>query len=263
MIEKTASFVLPDLGNGKSVPELFASAQLDGEGLLPLQIYRLVRKFIVDLSLMPNRFISEKDVAAGLNISKTPVREAFIRLSEDGLVKVVPKSGTYVSPIDIGRAFEGYFIRCSLEMSCAARLAEMCRPEDIAALERELADQRAALNAEDYRRFYLLDTRFHEALFLAADLPNTKRFIDGVKFEVDRIRSMKMLFRIRRVEEVLAEHAAIVGAIIDRKPDDARNAAAKHFSGLNDSIQTLAKNEQFWSMFNNLHQAGKPRRRIR
>lgn len=257
------SLNMADVGNEKPVAEVLSESSLDGEGPLTQQIYRLLRKLIVEMRLVPNQFISEKDVATGLSISKTPVREAFIRLSEDGIVKVVPKSGTYVSPIDIGRAFEGYFIRSSLESSCAERLAILCRPEDIETLRGELAAQRAALDVEDYKQFYLLDNRFHEALFLAAGLPNTKRFVDSVKFEVDRIRSLKMVFRIRRVEEVLAEHTAVVDAIANRDSVTARIAAANHFAGMNESIQTLVKDEEFWSMFNLLNNSNKGGRRAR
>ncbi len=251
------------LDESKSIAEILAGSALDGTGTLTQQIYRMLRNLVVEMKLMPNRFLSEKDVAAALNVSKTPVREAFIRLAEDGVVNIVPKSGTYVSPIDIQRAYEGYFIRSSLESSCAAHLAGQATDADIAVLMQELAAQRQSLDIEDYRAFYLLDNKFHETIFLAAGLPNTKRFVDNVKFEVDRIRSFKLVMKIRRVEEVLADHTAIVNAIAARDAETARLAAMHHFAGMSENIEQFAKNESFLTMFNLISKNGRAVRRLR
>ncbi len=105
------------------VIELLAGLTLDGDGSLTQQVYVTLRRLAVELKILPNQFLSEKDVACGLRTSRTPVREAFIRLAEDGVVNVQPKSGTYVAPIDFARAEEGFFVWIALESSCAGRVA--------------------------------------------------------------------------------------------------------------------------------------------
>ncbi len=68
-----------------------------------------------DVRLLPGRALPEKEVAAILNVSKTPVREAIIRLWEEGLIKVVPQGGTFVATIEVQRYIEACFIRFRLE----------------------------------------------------------------------------------------------------------------------------------------------------
>ena len=109
-----------------SVPQALAAAQLDNDGALGGQICRALRRLAVELMLLPNQFLSENDVADAFRVSRNPVREAFIRLADDGVVRIIPKSGTYVAAVDPGRAFEGFFIWNALESSCAAQVAEKC-----------------------------------------------------------------------------------------------------------------------------------------
>ena len=99
------------------------SEGLSGEGSLVDQAYALLRKQIVSLALPPEAALVEREVASALNVSKTPVREAIIRLSREGLVQVKPKSGSYVTAISLDRFFEACFIRTQLETGCVKRLA--------------------------------------------------------------------------------------------------------------------------------------------
>ena len=92
---------------------------------LAAQIYDLLRRRIIDLSLPPEMPLAEQDVANLLQASKTPVREAMIRLSREGLVAVVPKSGSYVTPINIERYLQACFVRVQLEVGCVRRLASL------------------------------------------------------------------------------------------------------------------------------------------
>ena len=82
-----------------------------------------LRRLIVDLSLPPESALVEQEVASVLKVSKTPVREAIIRLSREGLVQVVPKSGSYVTAVRLDRYLEACFVRTQLEVGCVKRLA--------------------------------------------------------------------------------------------------------------------------------------------
>lgn len=245
----------------EDIADILAGAALDGDGTLARQIYRLLRTLIVEMRLLPNRFLPEKDVSGHLNLSKTPVREALIRLADDGMVRIFPKSGTFVAPIDIDRVYEGYFVRSSLEASCAARLAGMRTDADIARLRTELARQRDALAREEHRAFYKLDNQFHDTLFAAAGIPHSRSLIAAATFDMERIRSFRLLYRILHVNEVMAEHTAVVDAVEKRDPTLARDAMLGHFGRMNDSIETLRKDQMFWNMFHNLNRGGRPRRR--
>jgi Transcriptional regulators len=237
------------------VTELLGKAELDGDGSLTQQVYRLLRQLIVNLHLQPNQFLPEKDVAAVLDVSKTPVREAFIRLSEENLVNIVPKIGTYVAPINIKQAFKGYFIRESLESACAEALANNAPEHGLAMLQHELAAQKACIEREDNDMFYILDNQFHAAMFDAADMPTAKRLVDSAKAEVDRIKGLKSIYRFCRPEAVLyQEHLDMMEAIRNHDGRQARLEVKKHLTGMSEAIQAIVKEEKLWRLFNTINQ---------
>lgn len=252
-----------ELLDALNIQQILDKEHLDGQGTLTQQVYRLVKRLIVELRLMPNQFLSEKDVAINLEISKTPVREAFIRLSEDGMLQIVPQSGTYVAPIDIGRANEGYFVWNALESACAAQVARKRSIEDLHFLKELVEEQREALESGDYLGFYAADDRFHEAMFRIAGYPNTRNLIDTAKFEVDRVRSLKKMYRMRPVADVQEEHTGIFNAIADGDADLASKRMSIHLSRINESLVDLVRDEKLWAMFNNLNKNGRGRRRRR
>ena len=234
---------------------LFRDNKLDGEGAVTHQVYRLFHRLIVNLRLVPNQPLSVNEASEALEISKTPVRETFIRLAEDGLVNIIPKKGTFVAPINIQKAFEGYFIRISLESACADAIARNGTESDIQLLRRELDRQRQCLEQMDYDKFYILDNQFHGALYLVAGLPNTKKQVDTAKAEVDRIKGLKSIYRVCRPDEVLfREHEEIIDAIAGRDGELAQRKVEEHLTGMNDAIQAIAKEEQLWGMVNTINQ---------
>lgn len=221
------------------------------------RIYRLLRGLIVNLRLLPNQLLSINEVAESLGVSKTPVREAFIRLAEDGLVVIVPKKGTFVAPIDIQKAFEGYFIRAALESACAAALAAKRDARAVEALSAELAEQERSIDAGDNDRFYVLDNRYHATMFEVAGMSRTRRLVDSAKAEVDRIKSLKSVYRFCRPERaLLEEHAAVLDAIAAGDAEAARELTRRHLGGMNEAIQGIAKEERLWGLVKSVNRKG-------
>ncbi len=246
------------------VEQVLANASLDGDGSLTQQVYRLMWNLIVELRLLPNQYLSEKDVAVLLKVSRTPVREAFVRLAEDGLLNIRPKSGSYVSPIDTNRAYEAYLIRSSLEATCAARLAKQHDAAIVKALQNELRKQKAIAKHNDYSEFHPLDVHFHEMLFTSANLPNMKRLVDAAKFEADRIKNVRRRFSpsSRTLTTLYDEHAAIVNAIASAHAGQAAKAVVRHLSDMNAAIESIARDEKFWGMFHEINNGKKQGKRI-
>jgi DNA-binding GntR family transcriptional regulator len=107
-------------------------------------VYQDLREQIVSVALDPGSRLSENELAAGYGVSRTPVREALIRLADDGLVEVFPQLGTYVSRISVREVREAQFIREALETAALPLVAERAGPADYTRLEAVLAEQRAA-----------------------------------------------------------------------------------------------------------------------
>jgi Transcriptional regulators len=252
-----------DALNVVSVNEAFADARLDGEGALTQQIYRLLRRLIVGLTLLPNQFLSEKDVASCLAISKTPVREAFIRLAEDGIVRIVPKSGTYVAPIDIERAREGYFVRNALETSCAAQAAELANLGDVRRLRELLGQQKAIAENGGFSAFAVANDRFHSLIFEIADLPDAGLMIDAARFEIDRIQRLRDRYDRRSIEDSVAEHSGIVNAIALHDAEAARDCMERHLKKVQHAVEALAGEEEMRGVLEFLNQKRPGTRRSR
>ncbi|MCJ7688520.1 MAG: GntR family transcriptional regulator [Clostridiaceae bacterium] len=105
-------------------------------------VYQTIKENIVNLNIKPGNRISEKEISNLLNVSRTPVREAFIKLSKEGLLYVLPQRGTYISCIDLEKAEETRFIRESLERSVIKLAAENFPSELMTKLEENLKKQK-------------------------------------------------------------------------------------------------------------------------
>ncbi|MEP6342613.1 MAG: GntR family transcriptional regulator [Maricaulaceae bacterium] len=226
----------------------------EGSGLVD-QIYDLLRKRIIDLSLPPELPLPEKDVAAILDASKTPVREAIIRLSREGLVNVVPKSGSYVTPINIDRYLQAYFVRVQLESGCIKRLASMhINLEGIMRLRAIVAEQKRAMFEETYSNFFTADEKFHHTLFDLAGLPDVWHTLNSTKAEIDRVRHLKRLFGVRRSESVIREHSEIIEAVAKNDPDLANQTMLAHIGGIDDEIARVSEHPHLIKTIDDLNQ---------
>lgn len=228
---------------------------LTGEGSLVDQIYELLRRLIVNLSLPPESALVEQEVASVLKVSKTPVREAIIRLSREGLVQVVPKSGSYVTAVSLDRYLEACFVRTQLEAGCAKRLAVLgVGLADQVKLKALLTEQEEAIEQNDNARFFVLDEELHRRLFELAGLSGAWELMNVAKAEMDRVRHIKRLFGIRQPQVVVEEHRALINAIINRDPVQAEKAMMENIGAVEDEMLSISENPQLLRTIEDLNQ---------
>src|SRR5436305_654310 len=132
------------------------------------QVFRTLRASIVNMRLPPATALSEQDIADRLKVSRQPVREAFIKLSEIGLLRVLPQRGSYVVKISAKAVTDARFVREAVECAIARRASEGIAQPAIEALRAIIADQRKAARAGDAEQFFVLDEAFHRGLANAA-----------------------------------------------------------------------------------------------
>lgn len=195
------------------------------------QVYTLLRNRIAELRLLPGQNLSEKEISDVLGVSRTPVREAFIRLSEEGLVDIYPQYGTFVAPVRIPALMDAQFIRDSLECSIVKELAKRPDATLIAKAEILIAEQLRAVEAGDHSAFYQADEHMHEAFSVACGREGIWRFVQNAKVHVDRVRRL-MLTRDLRFRSLVDEHAAILAAIAAGSPSTAAQAMHEHLEGV-------------------------------
>lgn len=91
-------------------------------------VYRTLRDKIVSMELKPGTTISTQEIADSMSVSRTPVREAFIRLQREDLLDVTPQRSTVVSKINMDRVYQERFIREALEIEVAQKFIEVATP---------------------------------------------------------------------------------------------------------------------------------------
>lgn len=189
-----------------------------------------LRQAILSMQILPGAALSEKELTARFGISRTPLREALIKLREEGLVEVFPQAGTFVARIPADAVPGAVFIRQALECATVERVAAVATPEIIAGLEAEIALQQEAATTADQDAFHRADESFHAALARAAGYPGVWKLAQLAKSQVDRCRRMT-LPAPGRMAAVMREHRAIVEAI-SRCDGAAANAAMREHLGI-------------------------------
>lgn len=198
-------------------------------------IYRALRDEIVSMRRKPGSSVSEKEISLAHRVSRTPVREALLRLADEQLVEIFPQSGTFVAHIPVGALPEEILVRKALEGTTARLAADRARPEQIAELKKTIERQRRMEAKADRERFHEADEAFHAAIAEAAGHSGIWTLVREVKMQVDRYRRLTLPLP-GRMSRVLKEHGAIVAAIEARDPERAAAAMLKHLDGLAASI---------------------------
>jgi DNA-binding GntR family transcriptional regulator len=203
-------------------------------------VYRVLRQEITWLKRKPGEPIIEKDIALARSVSRTPVREALLRLAAEGLVDTVSKSGTFVARIPLSALPEAIVVRKALEQVTARSAAMRARRSDVTSLRAILERQREADAAGDRSAFHNADEAFHAAVATVAGYPGIWSLVQGVKTQIDRYRLLT-LPQPGRMARVVKEHAAVVAAIEDHDADRAAAAMEGHLDGLQISMEDIRR----------------------
>jgi GntR family transcriptional regulator, rspAB operon transcriptional repressor len=187
-------------------------------------VYEQLSESIRQLRLPPGMPISEPAVAASLNVSRSPVREAFTRLVDLGLITVVPQVGSSIAPISMREVDEAVFIRSALETRAFQRAIETGAP-DTTEIQRLVDANRAAALAGDQAGFFETDELLHQNVFMLAGLPRLWDILRGIKLQLDRLRMLNLPLAITN-PDLVDEHQQIVDALRER--DEAAGVAVIH-----------------------------------
>ena len=201
-------------------------------------IYADLRAAISGLDLPPGTALSEQDLAQRYGVSRTPVREAILRLSEEGLVDVVPQSGTFVSRIRLSLVREAMMARRALEAATVRAATAQANPHYFAQLEINLAEQQRHADAGDIKAFHHADEAFHAAFAQIGRYPSLWALIQQVKVHIDRYRWLT-LPQQGRMLLVVQEHGAIVAAMSRGDADTAVALMDEHLSKLKPDMEAF------------------------
>lgn len=211
------------------------------------RLYQVLRQSIIQMVLAPGKALSEKEVAEAFSVSRQPVREAFIRLSEAGLVEVRPQRGTFVVKISRRAVLESRFVREAVEVAVVRQATVKGLSSEVLEELHELVErQRRCIQPHNSNRFYLLDERFHKTLSLAVGQQSAWKVIEEVRAQLDRVRYLSVP-DTTPIARLIEQHADILSAIEERDVVQAEHAMRRHLREILVSLPDLV--QRFPEMF--------------
>ena len=218
------------------------------EGAEPVarRVFRELRAAIVEMSFQPGQALSEKEIADRFGVSRQPVREAFIKLSEAGLLSIRPQRGTYVVKISARQVYDVRFVREAVEVAVVRKAALELPGSAIRALRDIVNEQRKVAADERPDRFFPLDEALHRGLALGVGCEYAWRVVEDMKVQMDRVRYLS-LPEATPLSRLIDQHEAIVDAIAAHDPAQAEAAMRTHLSEILTSLPELA--ERFPDLF--------------
>lgn len=202
------------------------------------QIFEALRAEIVASRLPPGSPLQDRMLIERFGVSRTPVREALIRLSEIGLVDIFPQSGTFVSRVPVRAIPEAVLIRKALEGLTVEHAARVATPDGLAEIDLAIRRQRGAAHAGDTDSFHEADEAFHAAIADLSGHPGIWTLLSQVKIQIDRARRLTLPV-LGRMEQVISEHEDIRAHLAAHDADGAKAAMERHLGAVIPDVDEL------------------------
>jgi DNA-binding GntR family transcriptional regulator len=199
-------------------------------------VYEQLRASIISGERAPGDVLDKAQLAQKFEVSRQPLANAVDRLAYDGLVKVVPQRGSFVSKLEPSSLNEHFFVRKALEVELATCAADEMTRQTLELLDHNLRYQEVALEGGDYDGFYELDVRFHKLIHSAHSVTVAERILDRTQSYLERVRRM-LLPEPGRPQQTLEEHKAIRDSIKRRSPSKAAESMRFHIDQVQRQIQ--------------------------
>lgn len=198
----------------------------------------LLREDILSLRLKPGEVLARAELQERFGLSSTPVRDALLRLEEEGLVDIFPQHATIVSYIDVDLARQTQFLRRSLETECVRALAAQPAPELVKRMESLIRQQIAFDQVGEIESFNLADQAFHRAMFEAAGVLDLWLLMRRRSGHIERLRRLHLPVA-GKTKQIIRDHQAIVAGITAGNEMAAEAALRAHLSHSLGYIETL------------------------
>lgn len=201
-------------------------------------IYKTLKKNIIEIKLKPGESITEKEIAEVFGVSRTPVREAFIKLAQEGLLEVYPQRGTQVSLIDLNRVEEARFMRENLEKAVIKLACQNFPSNLLFELRSNLSAQEFCAKEKNYLRLFHLDEEFHHIIFEGCNKERLWLLISQISLDFNRTRVLKLSSNFN-LDKIILQHKKIVEAIVENEPIDGEKLIEEHLNQGDIDLQKL------------------------
>ena len=192
-------------------------------------IYYKLREEIINLSLEPGTSISEKELSEKYSVSRTPVREALVRLAQENLVNIYPQRGTIISLIDLSAVEDARFLREHLERAVVKEACKEFLQENLLELEMNLKFQKMYIENHDYTKLFRADEKFHQIIFEGCNKKRIWNIINEGSSEFQRIRVLRLVSN-HSWDNIYEQHEDIYNAIKKKDPETAEKLMKEHLN---------------------------------
>lgn len=199
--------------------------------------YRLIKEKIVTLELQPFSVINEQMLMEELDLGRTPIREALLRLAAEGLVDIVPRRGMFVANISITDLQKIFEVRVTLEGFCARLAAQRITEEQIAQMEAILQDLEQVQNG-DSEALMAIDERFHRLLYQAAHNEFLAESLDRLYVPSLRLWHL-VLDRLSDVRGAIEQHRGVAEALKAGDGSQAEALIQQHVAEFQQEIKAV------------------------
>lgn len=208
------------------------------KNVLPEKIFNVLRDRIVYMEYPPGKLLPEKELCAEFKVSRTPLREAIKKLEEMKLVAVIPRYGTYVSPVDINEIRCAFEVKIKLEGLAGEVAAKRITPDKMAELKSLIEKANISLSQEDgkHRHLIEIDTNFHEIIYQAIQNPILQEILQNLHSRCARLWNSSLAPMIP-IEVVHNQLQNIYSALEKRDGEKVRQLMEEHVRYFIDQIK--------------------------
>lgn len=199
---------------------------MGNQKLIRSNIYSALKHDIAFLKMLPGSAINEAELIARIGVSRTPIREALIRLHDDGLVDIYPQRGTFVSKIDLRYIKEMNYMRHVLETDVCFKLCKE-RVDLRETMEESFVLMELAANRNDNETYLELDNQFHKGLFQAANLMGIWDVIAATRTHYNRYLMLDMS-SLDAKKKSIDEHRYMIECLASGRAQAMIDVLAKH-----------------------------------
>jgi len=202
----------------------------------PEKIFKTIRDRIVYMEYPPGKLLPEKDLCDEFKVSRTPIREAIQKLKEMKLVTVIPRYGTYVSPVDINEIRSAFEVKIKLEGLAGEVAAKRITADKLAEMKALIEKADALLKVDGHRHLIEIDAQFHEIIYQATQNPILLEMLENLHSRCARLWN-SALSEVIPIATIITQLKEIYSCLERRDSQKARQLMEDHVRYFIDQIK--------------------------
>jgi DNA-binding GntR family transcriptional regulator len=200
------------------------------------RIFDILRDRIVYMEYPPGKLLPEKELCEEFKVSRTPLREAIQKLKAMKLVTVIPRYGTYVSPVDINEIRSAFEVKIKLEGLAGEVAAKRITGDKLTEMKALIEKADALLKEDGHRHFIEIDTQFHEIIYQAAQNPILQEMLENLHSRCARLWN-SALSEVIPIATIITQLKEIYSSLGKRDSQQTRQLMEDHVRYFIDQIK--------------------------